>query len=67
MQDIPDNSGQRRGGLEYKWIALSNTTLSIMLAMKRVNLRSGPVATTSNLRAGFQPALFFTVPGIIDK
>ena len=32
MQDIPNNSGQRRGGLEYKWIALSNTTLSIMLA-----------------------------------
>jgi len=32
MQDIPNNSVKRRGGIEYKWIALSNTTLSIMLA-----------------------------------
>ena len=32
MQDISNNSGGRRGGVEYKWIALSNTTLSIMLA-----------------------------------
>jgi EmrB/QacA subfamily drug resistance transporter len=32
MQDISNNSGGRHGGIEYKWIALSNTTLSIMLA-----------------------------------
>jgi MFS family permease len=32
MQDISKNSGAHRGGIEYKWIALSNTTLSIMLA-----------------------------------
>ncbi len=32
MQDISSNSGGRRSGVEYKWIALSNTTLSIMLA-----------------------------------
>jgi len=32
MQDISNNSGAHRGGIEYKWIALSNTTLSIMLA-----------------------------------
>ena len=32
MRDISNNSGAHRGGIEYKWIALSNTTLSIMLA-----------------------------------
>jgi EmrB/QacA subfamily drug resistance transporter len=32
MQNISKNTRQPRGKLEYKWIALSNTTLSMMLA-----------------------------------
>jgi EmrB/QacA subfamily drug resistance transporter len=32
MQNIPINNGRPRGKIDYKWIALSNTTLSIMLA-----------------------------------
>ena len=31
MQNIPINNGRPHGKLDYKWIALSNTTLSIML------------------------------------
>ena len=32
MQDISKNTNRPRSKLDYKWIALSNTTLSIMLA-----------------------------------
>ena len=32
MQDTSKNTSRPRGKLDYKWIALSNTTLSIMLA-----------------------------------
>ena len=32
MQDIPKNTSRTHGRIDYKWIALSNTTLSIMLA-----------------------------------
>jgi len=44
MQDISKNSGAHRGGIEYKWIALSNTTLSIMLAFNQYYQR--PVGFT---------------------
>ena len=32
MPDISNNASRPRGRIEYKWVALSNTTLSIMLA-----------------------------------
>ena len=37
MLDISKNTNRHHGGLDYKWIALSNTTLSIMLAFINIS------------------------------
>ena len=37
MQDISKNTSRPHGRLDYKWIALSNTTLSIMLAFINIS------------------------------